>query len=156
MPVLSAEDHAFFQTDGHVVVPDAVPPASRDAVCAALWAFLGMDPRAPDLTGFAVTPVPARAGDLVIWDRLLAHGNGHNVSNRPRLAQYVTMFPARPDDEDFRRKRVAQWHDRLPPDTDWAPGDPRGWRQEHGRTADLSPLGCILLGLDAWPAGGTP
>lgn len=281
MPILSAQDRAFFQRNGYVVVPAAVPQANLDAVIAALWAFLGMDsgkpddwyrpplptsgmvelyqhqalwdnrqyprvyeafaeilntprlwvsfdrvnmkpprradhpeydhkgfihwdvdtskppgalgvqgvlcltdttpnmggfqcvpelyrqmdtwlptqpadrnPRAPDLTGFAVTPVPARAGDLIIWDRLLAHGNGHNVSDKPRLAQYITMFPARADNEDFRQKRLAQWRDRLPPDTDWAPGDPRGWEQTHGRTADLTPLGRKLLGLDAWEHPG--
>ena len=33
--------------------------------------------------------------DFIIWRREIAHGNGHNVSGRPRLAQYINMFPAR-------------------------------------------------------------
>lgn len=79
-------------------------------------------------------------------------GDGYRVRLRTNdnSGQNITMFPARDDNDSFRRKRIAQWRDRLPPDTDWAPGDPRGWEQTHGRTADLTPLGRKLLGLDAW------
>ncbi len=108
------------------------------------------NPFAPDLTGFGITPIPARAGDLIIWDALFPHGNGHNVSDRPRLAQYISMFPARPDDEEARQDRILRWRDRLPPAASWAPGDPRHWEQEHGQTAGLTPLGRKLLGLDLW------
>ena len=108
------------------------------------------NPRAPDLTGFAVTPIPARAGDLIIWNTLFPHGNGHNVSDRPRLAQYISMFPAREEDEAMREDRVGRWRDRLPPAAAWAPGDPRGWERDHGTTAPLTSLGRKLLGLDSW------
>lgn len=113
------------------------------------------NPRSPDLTGFSITPVPAQAGDLIIWDRLLAHGNGHNVSTRPRFAQYITMSPApsgelSPEQEQRRQDRIMRWQNRLPPDAPWAPGDPRRWEQEHGKTAELTPLGRRLLGLDLW------
>ena len=114
------------------------------------------NPRAPDLTGFEITPIPANAGDLVIWNTLFPHGNGHNVSDRPRLAQYISMFRTvssaewTAEWEERRQDRVSRWRDRLPPSADWAPGDPRGWEREHGRTAELTPLGRKLLGLDVW------
>ena len=108
------------------------------------------NPFAPDLTGFRVTPIPAQAGDLIIWNALLPHGNGHNISDRPRLAQYVSMFPARPEDKALREDRILRWQERLAPDASWAPGDPRRWEQEHAQTAELTPLGRRLLGLGAW------
>jgi len=108
------------------------------------------NPHAPDLTGFGITVVPARVGDLVIWNSLFPHGNGHNVSDRPRLAQYISMSPARQENEEARQDRIMRWRDRLPPDASWAPGDPRGWEQEHGQTAELTPLGRRLLGVDLW------
>lgn len=111
------------------------------------------DPRVPDLTGFGITVIPAPAGDLIIWNSLFPHGNGHNVSDKPRLAQYISMSRARPDDEAARQDRIKRWRDRLPPSASWAPGDPRGWEQEHGQTATLTPLGRKLLGLDLWKDG---
>ena len=111
------------------------------------------NPHAPDLTGFTATPIPARAGDLIIWHNLFPHGNGHNVSDRPRLAQYISMFPARAEDEAARQDRVMRWRDRLGPAASWAPGDPRGWEREHEQGANLTPLGRKLLGLDRWEGG---
>lgn len=56
------------------------------------------DPRQVDLSTEAVT-VPAGAGDLVIWRQDLPHGASPNRATRPRLAQYVTMYPlSRSDD----------------------------------------------------------
>jgi ectoine hydroxylase-related dioxygenase (phytanoyl-CoA dioxygenase family) len=108
------------------------------------------NPRVPDLTGFSVTPVPGKAGDLLIWDVMLAHGNGHNVSDRPRFAQYFSMFPAREDNEELRAHRVRCWQNRLPPGPPTFPGDPREIEQKNGATAELTPLGRKLLGLDRW------
>src|SRR6185437_7503795 len=48
MSVLTPEDHAFFEENGYVVVHDAVPKENCDAVIAAVWDFLGMDPGNPD------------------------------------------------------------------------------------------------------------
>jgi ectoine hydroxylase-related dioxygenase (phytanoyl-CoA dioxygenase family) len=112
------------------------------------------DPRVPDLEGLEVKPIPGKAADLLIWHRLLAHGNGRNVSNRPRLAQYIGMYPERSGNEEYRQKRIRMWRDRLPPDGKAFPGDPRGWEREHGRTAELTSLGRRLLGLDPWPSDG--
>lgn len=114
------------------------------------------NPSVPDLTGFEIEPIPGKAGDLVIWNRLLAHGNGHNVSNRPRFAQYITMYEAEPqsDEEDGwggrREERIRQWRERRSPNARWAPGDPRHWERIHCQTAELTPLGRKLLGLASW------
>lgn len=110
------------------------------------------NPRHPDLNGHAVTPIPGKAGDLVIWHKLLAHGNGHNVSDKPRLAQYITMFPNRQQDEAARESRIEAWRERhRPKGGHWGtPDEPRQWEQKHGKTAELTPLGRKLLGLDLW------
>lgn len=108
------------------------------------------DPRKPDMTGFTVKQIPAQAGDLIIWHRLLAHGNGHNTSDKPRFAQYITMFPARKDNEEQRQQRVHRWQNRVGPSGSAFPGDPRQWEQRNGKTAELTPLGRRLLGLDGW------
>ena len=106
------------------------------------------DPSFPDLTGLEVRSIPGRAGDLLIWNSLLPHGNGENNSQRPRLAQYISMFPAARGNELERRDRIAAWREQRSV-SDW-PGDPRRWEQCHGKRAELSGLGRRLLGLDAW------
>lgn len=108
------------------------------------------NPRVPDLTGRTVVPIPGKAGDLLIWNSLLPHGNGHNRSNRPRLAQYISMWPAREQDEEYRQYRINCWQQRLHPKGDPFPGDPRRIEETRGATAVLTPLGRKLLGLDRW------
>ena len=46
-----------------------------------------------DTTGMEIQSVPGQAGDLIIWHSALPHSNSANTSNRPRLAQYITMWP---------------------------------------------------------------
>ena len=110
----------------------------------------------PDLTGFEIEPIPGKAGDLLIWNRLLAHGNGHNVSQKPRFAQYISMFEADPRVSAAdgwggdREARIREWQDRRAPDARWAPGDPRKWEHLHCQPAELTALGRKLLGLDLW------
>jgi hypothetical protein len=112
------------------------------------------DPSSPDLTrlpeGYQVTPISMRAGDLVIWDRTLAHGNGANHGTRPRLAQYITMYPAS-NDEAARQERIACWRDRHAPSY-WERNIPEELRgcEKQNPPAELSPLGRKLLGLDLW------
>lgn len=113
------------------------------------------NPHTPDLStlppGITVVPIETKAGDLVIWNTRLLHGNGHNVSNQPRLAQYITMFPADEDNEQARAERIERWEKRLPPPYKRAfPGDPRRVEELQGQTAVLTPLGRKLLGLDRW------
>lgn len=60
------------------------------------------DPRRIDLDEAAV-PIPAGAGDLVIWRQDLPHGASPNRSSRPRMAQYVNYYsPALPVHPEWR------------------------------------------------------
>ncbi len=108
------------------------------------------DPRIPDMTGLELRSLAMNAGDLVIWHSLLPHGTGRNNSTRPRLAQYITMFPAKEDDEAARGERIRLWKERKSPEHKFFPGDPRRWEVEQGATAELTPLGEKLLGLRNW------
>jgi hypothetical protein len=107
------------------------------------------DPRRPDLAGFEITKLAMRAGDLVIWTTLLPHGNGHNVSDRPRLAQYITMNPADESNEELRQTRIDCWRTNRPMPSPAFKGDPRG-SEANNPPAELTPLGRRLLGLDRW------
>jgi hypothetical protein len=99
-----------------------------------------------DTNGHEIVIVPARAGDLIVWDYRLPHGNSRNVSAVPRIAFYATMFPAsngldqHEAIESRRTGRCVSWwrkrpgYDRVEP---WPP-------------AELTALGRRLLGLDSW------
>ncbi|MCC6444085.1 MAG: phytanoyl-CoA dioxygenase family protein [Armatimonadetes bacterium] len=112
------------------------------------------NPRSPDLSrlpeGFRVTPIPMKAGDLAIWNILLAHGNGRNEGTRPRLAQYITMHPAG-SDEAYRQERIACWRERRAPSY-WEQDIPEPYKGQErlDPPAELTPLGKKLLGLDPW------
>ena len=108
------------------------------------------DPRRPVIDGYTITRLAMNAGDLVIWTTLLPHGNGHNVSPRPRLAQYITMNPAEESNEELRETRINCWRKKLPILSPAFKGDSRGIEQRTG-PAELTPLGRQLLGLDRWP-----
>ncbi|MFD2078987.1 Phytanoyl-CoA dioxygenase (PhyH) [Actinopolymorpha cephalotaxi] len=107
--------------------------------------------RQADLTEHTPVQVPLRAGDMVIWTSLLAHGNGDNLTDRPRLAQYISMNPARETDDQARQARIDAWQENRPLAHHRAfPGDPRGIEAARGRPAELTSLGRRLLGLDRW------
>lgn len=94
-----------------------------------------------------IEKVPAKAGDLIVWDSFLPHGNGMNYGLEPRLALYVTMIPV--GDERTRQERVECWQTNSPP-SGWAfPGDPRQLEQKK-EPAQLSELGRKLLGAEGW------
>jgi ectoine hydroxylase-related dioxygenase (phytanoyl-CoA dioxygenase family) len=38
-------------------------------------------------------PIAGRAGDLVIWHHALPHGSSPNRARKPRVVQYIKMFP---------------------------------------------------------------
>lgn len=104
----------------------------------------------PDLTNLEVKKIETKAGDLLIWNSLLPHGTGRNDSDKPRLAQYISMSPAKEDNTALREWRVRSWQDRLAPEGFAFPGDPRGLERKYGKTADLTPLGRKLLGVNSW------
>jgi Phytanoyl-CoA dioxygenase (PhyH) len=117
--------------------------------------------RSLDLTGYSVTPIPAKAGDMIIWTSLLPHGNGRNTSDRPRLAQYISMSPVeqgtsyqqseRKDNKTLRELRVDSWRTNTPPPfSKYFRGDTRRIEEQRGEPAKLTPLGRKLLGLDSW------
>ena len=107
------------------------------------------NPHRPDLTGLTVETIPTRAGDLLIWNSQLPHGVSPNTSDRPRLAQYLSMSPAQEANTTARNWRIDAWMNRLAPQGNPFPGDPREWERQHGTTAALTPLGRRLLGLDS-------
>jgi ectoine hydroxylase-related dioxygenase (phytanoyl-CoA dioxygenase family) len=105
----------------------------------------------PDISGFELVKVKLEAGDLLIFNSLLAHGIRPNYSkNKVRIAQYISMMPAQEYNEELRQWRINSWKDRIAPEGYAFPGDPRKWEQIKYKTAELSDLGKKLLGLDSW------
>ena len=110
-----------------------------------------MHERFPEQIGPPIE-VEADAGDFIVWHSALPHGNSRNLSGKPRLAQYVRMFPAEPSNEELREQRIASWRDSAHPafqNPRAFPGDPRG-KEAATPPAELTPLGRRLLGLDNW------
>jgi Phytanoyl-CoA dioxygenase (PhyH) len=100
-------------------------------------------------SGREIVYVPAAAGDLIVWDSHLPHGNSKNLADRPRLAFYVSMFPADDSHERGRLESVESWRTgRCVP---WWRGRPGYDRAEPWPPAKLTPLGRRLLGIDRWP-----
>lgn len=110
------------------------------------------DPMHPDVTGLEIVNIDMEPGDLMIFNALLAHGVRPNHStNRVRMAQYIAMQPAAPDNTADRAERIRLWREIDHPQRDAFPGDPRGWeRVQNGGPARLTPLGEKLLGLADW------
>ena len=74
--------------------PDAWPTAP----CGDDWLA--------DVGDREIVHVPCKAGDAIIWDSRLPHGNSRNCADRPRIAFYVQMFPATPAAHEAA---VASW-----------------------------------------------
>ncbi len=55
----------------------------------------GVDPRQQDLHALGAKPIAGRAGDLIIWNDGLPHGASPNRGARPRIVQYIKMYPTR-------------------------------------------------------------
>ena len=75
-----------------------VVPGFHSRIEAWLAGLGDADPRAVDLDEEAV-PIPASAGDLIIWRQDLPHGASPNRAGKPRLAQYLTMIDGAAEDE---------------------------------------------------------
>ncbi len=91
---------ALSDTDPEVGGFQCVPELFRDFNQWIASQPPGRNPYQPDIAGFEIEFVPMKAGDLLIFNTLLAHGIRPNTStNRARLAQYISMYPA---DEDER------------------------------------------------------
>ena len=105
----------------------------------------------PDASGFEIQFVPMKSGDLLIWNTLLAHGIRPNTSSdRARMSQYVSMYPADEGNLSARESRIRCWSEREIPDDPAFPGDPREWEKKRYGRAALTGLGEKLLGLRSW------
>lgn len=54
----------------------------------------GVNPNHHAAHTLTMTPIAGRAGDMILWHHALPHGPTPNRSNKPRLVQYLKMFPA--------------------------------------------------------------
>lgn len=69
------------------------------------------------MDGLETKPIVGKAGDFVIWDVATLHGNGRNVADRPRLAQYISLTPEGTTrasslvhgGEELRQARIDSW-----------------------------------------------
>ena len=107
----------------------------------------------PDISDLEeeIVKVGMEAGDLLIFNSTEPHGIRPNRSvDKVRVAQYISMMPAEPDNEQLRRWRIESWKHRIAPEGFAFPGDPRNWEQEKYDTAKLTVLGEKLLGLRDW------
>jgi ectoine hydroxylase-related dioxygenase (phytanoyl-CoA dioxygenase family) len=92
--------------------------------------------------------VPCHAGDLLIFDSRMPHGNGTNTDDAPRITQAVTMQPPNFWGE-AARDRIVLWETGRanPHYADWPGVD----EIQRWPPATSTPLGRKLLGLDDWP-----
>ncbi len=107
----------------------------------------------PDISGLEdhIVKVKMEAGDLLIFNSTQPHGIRPNRSgDKVRIAQYISMMPAEPENEALLKWRIHSWKNRVAPEGYAFPGDPRKWEQTRYPKAELSPLGKKLLGLDPW------
>lgn len=104
----------------------------------------------PDINGLEdkIVKVPLEAGDLLIFHSQQPHGiRPNNSQDKVRIAQYISMMPAEPDNAALREWRINSWKNRVAPEGYAFPGDPRKWEQTKYATAQLTELGEKLLGL---------
>ncbi|MEU3979329.1 phytanoyl-CoA dioxygenase family protein [Streptomyces sp. NPDC026672] len=116
-------------------------PADRDPIRPAA-----------DRAEFPVVRPDLQAGDLLIFNGLLAHGVAANLSdNGVRAVQYLSMMPALEEHDALRRSRVESWRTLGTPD--WNAtllGDASRPETERYGAATLDDLGTKLLGLHPW------
>lgn len=108
----------------------------------------GYATRFPDTRDMAVTPIPMRAGDYLIFHGFLPHGNRPNQSARPRLAQYFTMSPRtdlEPQALEERLRGYAQGRPTTSPTGKPFPIAPH--KVQDTRHIELTELGQRLLGV---------
>jgi ectoine hydroxylase-related dioxygenase (phytanoyl-CoA dioxygenase family) len=98
-----------------------------------------------------IVKVKMEAGDLLIFNSTEPHGIRPNKSkDKVRIAQYISMMPAEPENEVLKNWRVNSWKNRIAPEGYAFPGDPRNWEQSKYDEAELTDLGKKLLGLNDW------
>ncbi|QMU76628.1 phytanoyl-CoA dioxygenase family protein [Streptacidiphilus sp. PB12-B1b] len=112
------------------------------------------DPIRPDVdrAEFPVVRPELKAGDLLIWNGMLAHGVARNTSrDGVRAVQYLSMMPALEAHQQLRRSRIASWRDLSTPDWNGTlVGDATRHESLRYGSATLTDLGAKLLGLEPW------
>jgi len=101
----------------------------------------------PGLNGRETTQVEGNAGDVILWSTRLPHGSATNLSNRPRVAAFVSMQPP-PDSPELRESMKEWWLTKRAPGY-WR-GMPGQLDPEPGGPAQLSELGLKLIGVSPW------
>lgn len=76
-------------------------------------------------------PLAGSRGSMILWDRRVPYGNGHNRTDTPRYAQFLRLVPERFGHTDERTERISNWQATTP-------------------QPNLTPLGRKLLGIDPW------
>ena len=98
--------------------------------------------------------VATKKGDLLIWNRLLPHGNGVNTSDHPRMAQFIAMNPAPADGlpEEVVAGRVDEWQKNVKNNrtSDKLDLGAFGVAETDMPVAELTHLGKRLLGVVPW------
>lgn len=112
------------------------------------------DPFRPQADGseFPVIRPELNAGDLLIWNGMLAHGVAPNTSaNGLRAVQYLAMMPALESHRELARSRIGSWrHLETPTWNGTLVGDPDKHESLRYPAATLNDLGERLLGLTSW------
>jgi ectoine hydroxylase-related dioxygenase (phytanoyl-CoA dioxygenase family) len=96
--------------------------------------------------GYEVVDVPAAQGDLIVWESRMPRANSRNTSDRPRLACYVSMNPATPEE----RRVTAECARSGACFPAWR-GEPGHGHVESWAPPRLTELGERLAGLSDWP-----
>jgi ectoine hydroxylase-related dioxygenase (phytanoyl-CoA dioxygenase family) len=115
------------------------------------------DPIRPDVdrADFPVERPQLKAGDLLIWNGLLAHGVAPNQSaNGVRAVQYLSMMPAIEGHRELVRSRVESWRTMSTPEWNGTLVGAPVPEAERYPTAELTELGAKLLGLKSWREQG--
>jgi hypothetical protein len=101
----------------------------------------------PGLNDQKTTQIEGHAGDVILWSTRLPHGSATNLSNRPRIAAFVSMEPPA-DSAELRASMKTWWLTKRAPDY-WR-GLPGQLDPEPGAPAVLSDLGLKLIGVLPW------
>ncbi|TQF03485.1 phytanoyl-CoA dioxygenase family protein [Kitasatospora acidiphila] len=116
-------------------------PADRDPIRPAV-----------DRAEFPVVRPELKAGDLLIFNGLLAHGVAPNTSaDGVRAVQYLSMMPALEEHRRLRESRIDSWRNLTTPDWNGTlVGDLTKHESLRYGPAELTGLGEKLLGLKSW------
>ena len=98
-----------------------------------------------------LVPVPAPAGSLILFNRLMPHTSLLNHSDTCRFVQYVAMEPVSDQNpEKQRQSQIQQWQELRPPA--WAVNQkvPGQLMPEPWPVPKLTALGRRLVGVELW------